>query len=277
MRRTLQPPRSAGVGLLALLLAVGAVGGSWDALPWVDPEPVRVSATTTGDDDGGEGRPESAPADQAAPELPGRTWPDIDPTTTTTAAPPAPAAPADPAPTTTRPRRTAAAPTSAPVPAEEPAPAPAPTTPPPPAPTTVGSGTQQSMLAQVNAVRAAGRSCGGTWYPPVHGLSLSGALNTVATAHAVDMAVHGYFDHTGLDGSDAGTRMERAGYRWSAWGENIAAGQSTAGAAVQGWFDSPGHCVNFMSGDFTNVGFGLADLPGSPYGTYWVAALGRPA
>jgi uncharacterized protein YkwD len=115
------------------------------------------------------------------------------------------------------------------------------------------------MVAQVNAVRAAGRSCGGTWYGPVPALSLSGALNQAATLHAVDMATHGYFSHTGLDGSDAGTRMLRAGYAWSAWGENIAAGQPTATAAVDGWFASAGHC-----------------LPGSPYGTYWVAALGRP-
>jgi uncharacterized protein YkwD len=132
------------------------------------------------------------------------------------------------------------------------------------------------MLSQVNAVRAAGTSCGGTFHGPVHALTLSGTLNAAATAHAVDMATRGYFDHTGLDGADAGTRMQRAGYPWSAWGENIAAGQPTASAAVDGWFASAGHCANFMSPHFTNVGFGLAELPGSPYGTYWVAALGSP-
>ena len=35
--------------------------------------------------------------------------------------------------------------------------------------------------------------------------------------------------HTGSDGSDAGQRISREGYRWSAWGENVAMGYPRRG------------------------------------------------
>ena len=273
MRSAARTPRPAGAGLLALLLAVAGVGGSWALPDQEDRRPVEVSA---GADLEGSGEGGSAWG----------TWPSGGPTATTattaapttTAPPPAPEPAPEPTPaaSTSAPRQRATAPPATQPPAPPTTQAPPPPPPPPPAPVTVGSGTQQAMVAQVNAVRAAGRSCGGTWYGPVPPLSLNGALNTAATVHAVDMATRGYFDHTGLDGSDGGSRMLRAGYAWRAWGENIAAGQPTASSAVDGWFASAGHCANFMSPHFVHVGFGLADLVGSPYGTYWVAALGSP-
>jgi uncharacterized protein YkwD len=133
------------------------------------------------------------------------------------------------------------------------------------------------MLNQVNALRASGTSCGGVPYPPVPALQLQGNLTRAADAHAADMASRDYFSHNSLDGTDPGTRMTRAGYRWSAWAENIAAGQPTPASVIGGWFASAGHCQNFMSSAVTQVGFGFAENPGSTYRTYWVADLGRPA
>jgi uncharacterized protein YkwD len=91
------------------------------------------------------------------------------------------------------------------------------------------------------------------------------------------MATYGYFSHTGRDGSDPGTRLGRAGYRWSAWAENIAAGQPSATDVVNAWFGSAGHCQNFMSSAVTQVGFGFAQNPSSTYKSYWVSDLARPA
>jgi uncharacterized protein YkwD len=141
----------------------------------------------------------------------------------------------------------------------------------------LGQSVQQQLLGMVNAKRAAGATCGGTAYPPVPALSLDATIVKASDAYAADMATHGYFSHTGRDGSDPGQRLSAAGYRWSAWAENIAVGQATPEAVVAGWFGSTGHCTNFMRSEVTEVGFGMVDNPASAYRYYWVADLSRPA
>jgi uncharacterized protein YkwD len=210
-----------------------------------------------------------------------RTTTTLAPTTTTTAAPTT----TTPAPATTVTTKPAPSTTKAPAPTttRAPAPTPAPTVAPTPAPTVapVPSGlsdaVRSTMLALVNAKRASGTTCGGVAAPPVPALSLQSNLNHSSDAHASDMATHNYFSHTGLNGSDPGNRMSAAGYAWSAWAENIAAGQTTPESVVAGWFGSAGHCHNFMSSAVTQIGFGRAQSSGSAYGIYWVSDLARPA
>ena len=108
-------------------------------------------------------------------------------------------------------------------------------------------------------------------------LTLNGTISRASDAYAVDMATYNYFSHTGRDGSDPGNRLTAAGYGWSAWAENIAAGQQTATDVVNGWFGSAGHCKNYMRSAVTQVGFGMAQNPSSAYKIYWVSDLGRPA
>jgi uncharacterized protein YkwD len=192
------------------------------------------------------------------------------PPTTTTVAPTTTKPPVTT--TTVRPTTTTVRPTTTTV---------APTTTAAPATTVPASGgaataTQLDLLAQVNARRATGVSCGGTWFPAVPALSLQGNLGTAAQNYAVDMATYNYFSHTGRDGSSPGDRITAAGYRWQAWAENIAAGQQTTTAVVTAWFNSTGHCENFMSSSVTQIGFGLAQNPSSSYRIYWVADMGRP-
>jgi uncharacterized protein YkwD len=187
----------------------------------------------------------------------------VAPATTT---PPAPVTTKAPAPTTTK----------APVTTQAPAPTP-PATVAPVVGGNVSAATQNQMLAMVNAKRASGTTCGGVAMPPVPPLTLNGTISRASDAYAVDMATHNYFGHTGRDGSDPGNRLTAAGYSWSAWAENIAAGMPTAADAVNGWFGSAGHCKNFMLSAVTQVGFGMAQNPASTYKTYWVSDLGRPA
>ena len=94
----------------------------------------------------------------------------------------------------------------------------------------------------------------------------------------MDMANNNFFSHTGSDGSSAGDRATRAGYSWSAWGENIAAGvpYSAVSAVMQGWIDSPGHCANLMNANFSNLGAAKFSNPASTYNVYWTQAFGRP-
>ncbi|MEE4146098.1 MAG: CAP domain-containing protein, partial [Halieaceae bacterium] len=84
-----------------------------------------------------------------------------------------------------------------------------------------------------------------------------------------------YFSHTGLNGSSPGDRITAAGYSWSSYGENIAAGASSVSQVMQMWLDSPGHCTNIMGGNFTNLGAARFSNPASTYNVYWTQVFGR--
>lgn len=128
----------------------------------------------------------------------------------------------------------------------------------PTAPSAPSNNSFSGMLNNVRAANGAG---------PV---AYDSRLGRAAQAHANDMLRHGYFDHTGRDGSSAGDRIKRAGYDWKTWGENIARGQSTEQQVMQGWTNSPGHHANNIEPSFED--FGLAKA-GSGSNRYWVLVL----
>ena len=134
---------------------------------------------------------------------------------------------------------------------------------------------QAQVLALVNEARARPRRCGSESFGAARPLRFNAALQGVSAAHAADMARHSYFEHTGRDGSRVSDRASRAGYPWRAIGENIAAGQTTADIAVQGWLKSPGHCANIMSPDFSEMGAAFAVNSKSSAGIYWVQVFGN--
>ncbi len=77
--------------------------------------------------------------------------------------------------------------------------------------------------------------------------------------------------HAGSDGSDAGVRISRAGFSGNKWGENVAAGYSSANTVVAGWMGSPGHRANILNANFTSIGVAYAQ---SSDGTmYWTMVL----
>jgi uncharacterized protein YkwD len=124
---------------------------------------------------------------------------------------------------------------------------------------------QQSVLSLVNAERAE------------HGcpeLVLDDRLIEVARDHAAEMAGHGYFAHTSLDGDDAGERVQDVGYDWRGYAENIARGQDNPRAVVDDWMDSRPHRENILDCDLREVGLGLAfDDDHQPY---WVQDFATP-
>ncbi|MTB87781.1 CAP domain-containing protein [Aeromicrobium senzhongii] len=133
----------------------------------------------------------------------------------------------------------------------------------------------QRVLALVNAARAQARECGEESFPARGPLRLNERLTRSAQAHGADMAAHGYFSHTGRNGSSLRDRVDAQGYNWSRIGENIAAGYPSPEAVVQGWVASPGHCRNIMAGGFTELGVGYA-ASNDKYGSYWVQNFGTP-
>jgi uncharacterized protein YkwD len=97
-----------------------------------------------------------------------------------------------------------------------------------------------------------------------------------ARLHSLDMATNDFFDHTGSDSSTMSDRVEAQGYTsWSALGENIAAGNSTAAATVQQWMtSSAGHCGNIMDPDFDDIGVGVAYDVSAEWDWYWTQDFG---
>ncbi len=96
------------------------------------------------------------------------------------------------------------------------------------------------------------------------GLREDRALSRAAQAYAQDMAAHGYFSHTGRDGSTVLTRARAAGCNGRGYfAENIAWGQDSANDAFQGWAASSGHRANMLGRNYGAFGLGQS-------GGYWV-------
>ena len=122
----------------------------------------------------------------------------------------------------------------------------------------------------VNEARSQGRSCGTAgWFGPAPSVALDETLAAVAEAHSVDQAEMGRMTHTGSDGSDLGDRVDRAGYAWTAIGENVAWNDRSAEQVMAGWLASDGHCRNIMNPVYVELGVGLEDR-------YWTQVFARP-
>ncbi len=130
------------------------------------------------------------------------------------------------------------------------------------------------LLSLVNAARSQGRNCGGTFYPATTPVTWNSKLYQAALGHSEDMATNNYFSHTGLNGQHAGSRITAAGYSWSTYGENIAAGYFSAQSVIDGWLTSSGHCKNIMNASVTNMG--VAKATGGSYGIYWTQVFAKP-
>ena len=65
--------------------------------------------------------------------------------------------------------------------------------------------------------------------------------------------------------------MINAGYSWSAAGENIVQGPTTAADAVEIWMGSAPHCANMMADEFVDLGVGYYQPEG-----FWTQVFGAP-
>ncbi|MFF8808361.1 sigma-70 family RNA polymerase sigma factor [Streptomyces omiyaensis] len=258
--------------------------------PGAPPAPVETAAAPTAPA-GTPGAP-AAPADPvAAPPSPGPAAPHWTPgrlaggagvaavavlgalvfTLPERAAPsrPEPTRPAAAPPVTTTPAVTSPAPTPTPRATTRPTPARTPATTVPPSPTrTVApppADPGERVTELVNRLRA-DAGCGPLRTDP--------RLTAAARAYARDMTDRGYYDHASPEGEFADTRITEAGYRWSAWAENLAQGQRDPATVVASWRDDAGHERNLLDCSYRDTG--VAAVPG-PRGTVWVQNLAAPA
>ncbi len=99
-------------------------------------------------------------------------------------------------------------------------------------------------------------------------LKASSRLSRLAQLKAEDMAKKGYFSHTSPTYGSAFDMMKAHGISYKTAGENIAKGQPTAQAAMNGWMNSSGHRANILGSKYSEIGVGVAE---NGKGTiYWV-------
>lgn len=108
---------------------------------------------------------------------------------------------------------------------------------------------------------------------PVTGYQI---LTNEAQRFSTVIARLGNVSHRGDDGSNGGQRLLRAGYRWTFWGENLAAGQESAIQLVADWMASPTHRANILHPKAKEIGIGHTFVDGDPAGyfDYYVMETG---
>lgn len=136
--------------------------------------------------------------------------------------------------------------------------------PPPPAataPATTGSTAGQRVVDLLNAERASRGLPAVAWHDQVA---------AAASLHSDDQAAHRQMSHTGSDGSNTGDRLDRVGFDWRGWAENVGAGYPTPAAMFEGWLNSDGHRAN-MLGNYRYVGVAVTSADGVRYWTMVLA------
>ena len=137
--------------------------------------------------------------------------------------------------------------------------------PPEPAPAPPTTSPAQTEGAEVVALLNAERARRGLAPIEIHPLVVE-----AAAIHSSDQAATRTMSHTGSDGSNTGDRLERVGFNWRGWGENVGAGHRTAAVIFDGWMNSDGHRRNMLN-DYRYIGVAVEN---SSDGTrYWTMVL----
>ena len=151
--------------------------------------------------------------------------------------------------------------------------------PPPQSPTTTGTPSLDSeewaFVTLINNFRAQNG---------VGPLQVSVALTNSSDWMSNDMATKNYFSHTDSLGRNPGSRFAAFNYPYTPWGENIAAGNSTAQNTFNQWLtacdaDASGNCTfahkqNMLYSGFVVMGIARVFDANAQYGWYWTNDFG---
>jgi uncharacterized protein YkwD len=128
---------------------------------------------------------------------------------------------------------------------------------------------RSALMCVVNRKRAANG---------LSALKVDRRIQRAAGRHARDMAKHNYFAHQRPGGPDLTTRLHRAGWHGSAWGENIAYGCGSLAspkATLRAWMNSPPHRAILLSSTYRHAGVGVVGSAPCGSGGMWVLDVGR--
>ncbi len=108
--------------------------------------------------------------------------------------------------------------------------------------------TASQILSLTNASRAENG---------IASLSLNSTLNRAASLKAQDMIANNYFAHTSPQGVKPWDFLKRAGYSYSAAGENLAMDFTEAETVHTAFMNSPSHRENILNGKYTEMGIAV--------------------
>jgi hypothetical protein len=94
------------------------------------------------------------------------------------------------------------------------------------------------------------------------------------------MAARDYWSHNTPDGKTPWAFITKTGYHYQKAGENLAYGFSNAEDTITGWMNSTEHRANILNASYSEVGFGVVDVPNYNHSgpeTLVVAMYARPA
>lgn len=129
----------------------------------------------------------------------------------------------------------------------------------------------QTLLRSTNAARTNHRD---------KPLQVNIKLAQAAQAKANDMAKRNYWAHNTPAGKTPWSFITQAGYTYQRAGENLAYGFSDASSTITGWINSPEHRANLLNPYYSQVGFGVANIPNYNHSgpeTLVVAMYAEPA
>ncbi|MDO4229443.1 MAG: CAP domain-containing protein [Capnocytophaga sp.] len=127
----------------------------------------------------------------------------------------------------------------------------------------------EEALNLVNSYRISGCDCDGKYYPPVPPLVWSIVLEKIAQKHSDDMHHRQFLSHRSSNGSSPEKRLDKAGYKWKAFAENVAMGQLDQRSAIDSWIKSKGHCTNIMNPHLTEMAIAVK-------GKHWTQLFATP-
>jgi uncharacterized YkwD family protein/spore coat assembly protein SafA len=105
-------------------------------------------------------------------------------------------------------------------------------------------------------------------------LKMNWEVQRCARMKSQDMINKGYFDHQSPTYGSPFKMMESFGIHFSAAGENIAYGQTTAQQVMTAWMNSSGHRANILSPIYTQIGVGAAKKSNGTL--YWTQMFIKP-
>lgn len=131
----------------------------------------------------------------------------------------------------------------------------------------------KDLLMLTNVQRAKDCKCAGKKQKSVGLLVWNDNLAAAAQEQARYLSNKKSISHNGAHGSTPASRAKKHGYRWSYVGENIAKGQESPEEVMKSWMNSPSHCRNIMSGNYTE--FGAAVVLAKNGQLIWVQVFGN--
>jgi uncharacterized protein YkwD len=106
-------------------------------------------------------------------------------------------------------------------------------------------------------------------------VAIDGRVQTAAQKHSTYQASIVTMTHRGATAAtyDAGSRITLEKYKWTTWGENVAAGQVDCKSVMGAWMNSAGHKANILNPAFVHIG--VAAAKGKNGAIYWTMDLAR--